>query len=166
MMASSNLGIIQFINTSHQGNVVSAEEQWRANSHAARIAHAKARRLRTIEYQARKAIQAPMGSQEVEDLITIAASGVVPPILDGTVDTEQSIFHSPVSILASDRKDPFESFGRPFKPVEHFLLDHCKSFHRLHLYYYEVTPLLLTYLTQSRRKGCNSTYGQKVQQAC
>lgn len=166
MMAPKGLGIIQFINTSHQGNVVSAGEQRRANSHAARIAHAKARRLRTIEYQASKAIQAPMGSQEVEDQTIIAASGVVQPILDDTVEIEQSILPSPASLLASDRRDPFESFGRPFKPVEHFLLDYCKSFHCLHWYYYEGTSLLLTYLTQSRRKGCNSTYGRKVQQAC
>ncbi|KAL5350410.1 hypothetical protein ACLOAV_003978 [Pseudogymnoascus australis] len=123
-MAPKGLGIIQFINTSHQGNVVSAGEQRRANSHAARIAHAKARRLRTIEYQASKAIQAPMGSQEVEDQTIIAASGVVQPILDDTVEIEQSILPSPASLLASDRRDPFESFGRPFKPVEHFLLDY------------------------------------------
>ncbi|KFY51226.1 hypothetical protein V496_08885 [Pseudogymnoascus sp. VKM F-4515 (FW-2607)] len=109
---------------SHQGSVVSAEEQRRANSHAARIAHAKARRLRTIEFQASKAIQAPMGSQEVEDQTIVAASGVVQPILDDTVEIEQSILPSPASLLASDRKDPFESFGRPFKPVEHFLLDY------------------------------------------
>lgn len=131
MMALNGLGIIQFINTSHQGNAKSAEEQRRANSHAARIAHAKARRLRTIEYQASKASQASKGTQEVEDR-SIIATRRVQPILGSTVGIEQSILPSPMSLLASDRRDPFDSFGRSFKPVEHFLLDHCKSPHRFH----------------------------------
>ncbi|OBT67372.1 hypothetical protein VE03_03055 [Pseudogymnoascus sp. 23342-1-I1] len=123
-MSSNGLGIIQFINTSHQGNTLSAGEHRRANSHAARTAHAKARRLRMIEYQASKVIQPPNDTQNVEDRTVVATSSVVQPILDNTVEIEQSIIPSPVSLLASDRKDPFNSFGRRFKPVEHFLLDH------------------------------------------
>lgn len=141
MMTSNGLGRIQFINTSHQGDAISAEEQRRANSHAARIAHAKARRLRTIEYQASKASQATKDTQEAEDRSIIATSSVQ-PILDNNVGIEQRILPSPMSLLASDRRDPFESFGRAFKPVEHFLLDHCKSFHTRRWYYYERTRLL------------------------
>lgn len=126
-MASNGLARIQFINASHQGDAMWVEDQRRANSHAARIAHAKARRLRTIEYQASKANQAPKGVQGAQDRRIIATSGMQ-TILGNTVDIDHSILPSPMSLLASDRRDPFNSFGRPFKPVEHFLLDYCKSF--------------------------------------
>jgi hypothetical protein len=146
MMASSGLGIIQFINTSRQGDVTSAEDQRRANSHAARIAHAKTRRLRTIEYQASKARQEPKGTQSSEDRRIIATSGMQ-PIPDDMIVVEQSILPSPMSLLASDRRDPFDSFGRAFKPVEHFLLDYCKSSHRFYWYCYGGISLLWIYLT-------------------
>lgn len=162
MMALSGLGIIQFINTSRQGDATSAEDQRRANSHAARIAHAKTRRLRTIEYQAIKARQPLRDTQGGEDRSIIATSGVQ-PVPDDMIVVEQSILPSPMSLLASDRRDPFDSFGRSFKPVEHFLLDHCKPFHRLYWYCYEGTSLFWIYLTQSRRSGCNTTHGPKVQ---
>lgn len=165
MMASSGLGIIQFINTCRQGEATSAEDQRRANSHAARIAHAKTRRLRTIEYQVSKAKEALKGTQSGEDRSIITTSGVQ-PIPGDMIVIEQSILPSPTSLLASDRKDPFDSFGRAFKPVEHFLLDHCKSCHRLYWYCYDRISLLWIYLTQYRRKGCNTTHGPKVQQAC
>jgi hypothetical protein len=41
--------------------------------------------------------------------------------------TEKTTLPSPIGLLASDRRDPFCSFARPFKPLEHFLLDHCQS---------------------------------------
>lgn len=123
-MAPNGLVEIQFINAAQQGNAVSAEDQRRANSHAARIAHAKARRLRTIEYQASKASQAPKGAQTAQDRRIISTSGGQ-PILGNTADIDHSTLPSPVGLLASDRRDPFDSFGRSFKQVEHFLLDYC-----------------------------------------
>ncbi|KAI9735740.1 MAG: hypothetical protein M1818_006348 [Claussenomyces sp. TS43310] len=121
-MKSNGLGRIQFINTSDPGNAISAEEKRRANSHAARTAHAKIRRLRTIEYQAEKGRQEPEGTQEALGRSIAPRSSVQPT--PTAVETEQLVLISPVSLLASSRRDPFQSFARSFKPIEHFLLDH------------------------------------------
>jgi hypothetical protein len=144
-MKLNELGTIQFANTFYPGDAMAAEEQGRAHSHAARAAHAKARRLRTIEYQARKASQIPEDHQGVKER-SIAPSSSVQPILNA-VETEQPLLPSPVSLLASDRRDPFKSFARSFESIEHFLLDHCKSLLHLHGYYRRETYLLLMYLT-------------------
>ncbi|PYH47139.1 uncharacterized protein BP01DRAFT_380984 [Aspergillus saccharolyticus JOP 1030-1] len=82
----------------------STESQRRtAQSHAARSAHAKARRLRTIQYQARKK-QAKHAAHAQET--QVLASPVVS------------------MILSADRTDPFMSFARPLDPTERFLFDH------------------------------------------
>jgi len=101
---------------------MSVKEQRRAHSHAARTAHAKARRLCTIEYQAVKASQTPESTQGVKER-SIAPRSSVQSTLHA-VETEQPVLPSPVSLLASDRRDHFKSFARSFEPVEHFLLDH------------------------------------------
>jgi hypothetical protein len=114
-MSPDELREIQFINLSHPIDAASAESQRRANSHAARIAHARTRRLRTMEYQARKAIRHPAEEQRVDEETRT------------TIELEKALVPSPVSLLASDRRDPFTGFASPFKPIEHFLLDHCES---------------------------------------
>jgi hypothetical protein len=114
-MKSKEAGNIQFVNV-FPGNIASTEEQRRLHSHAARTAHAKARRLCTTKYQASKANQLSESSKGSDEM------SVVPRI------NQQHVLPNPVSLLASDRKDPFESFARPFNQVEHFLLDYCKCF--------------------------------------
>jgi len=136
-------GRIQFINMCYPGEAMPAEEQGRAHSHAARTAHAKARRLRTIEYQARKASQIPEELQGLKERSIAPRSSALPR--PNAVDTEQPVLPSPITLLASDRRDPFKSFARPFEPIEHFLLDHCKPLHRLHGYHHRETYLLLMY---------------------
>lgn len=42
------------------------------------------------------------------------------------VRLETVLVPNPISVLASDRRDPFMSFVTPFKPIEHFLLDYCE----------------------------------------
>lgn len=76
-----------------------------AHSHAARSAHAKARRLRTIQYQAQKSTGNQSGSTEK--------------------CVEQGFPKELISILSADRKDPFMSFAIPLKPIEEMLFDHC-----------------------------------------
>jgi hypothetical protein len=144
-MKLNELGGIQFINMFYQSDAISAEEQRRAHSHAARTAHAKARRLCTVEYQARKASQLPKGTQGIKERSVVPRSSVQPNL--NVAETEQPVLPSPVSLLASGRRDPFTSFARPLKPIEHFLLDHCKSLYHLHWHCYQGTYLLLMYLT-------------------
>ncbi|RQM06588.1 hypothetical protein DH86_00001211 [Scytalidium sp. 3C] len=75
-----------------------------AQSHAARSAHALTRRRRTIQHQAQK--------QQAKDSQAITHR----------VDSSREL--GLISQLSADRKDPFMSFVAPFKPIEHFLLDH------------------------------------------
>lgn len=159
---------IQFITSFDPGNTKSANQQRRVHSHAARTAHAKARRLRMIDYQECKTRPAPEGSQETETRMDSVLSEV------DAVETEKALRPSPVSLLASDRRDPFNSFARSLEPIEHFLLDHCESLLPLsrsrllgNLSLLEVPPeLCLSYcLTNlSRRKRCTSRYEHPLQQ--
>ncbi|RAH78861.1 hypothetical protein BO86DRAFT_421239 [Aspergillus japonicus CBS 114.51] len=90
------------ISTFHPTKVTESQRRI-ALSHAARSAHAKTRRLRTLQYQAQKrqAHHASL-SRETQDL----------PIT--TLDT----------FLPADRTDPFMSFARVLDPTEQFLFDH------------------------------------------
>jgi hypothetical protein len=116
---------IQFIGSSYPRNAISAKVQQRVHSHAARTAHAKARRLRIIDHQAGKAKQVAEASQEVEERGSTPRGNLLS--ISGGIEMEKSVLFSPASLLAADRRDPFSSFARSFTPIEHFLLDHCES---------------------------------------
>jgi hypothetical protein len=124
-MMANKPGKIQFISSTYPGDTTSAKEQRRAHSHAARTAHATARRLRIIDYQAGKIKQTPEGSQGIEERGSTPIGSVLSNF--NAVETEKVVLPSPISLLASDRRDPFHSFARSFEPIEHFLLDHCES---------------------------------------
>jgi len=123
-------GRVQFVNSNSPGNTLLAEQKRQTHSHAARTAHAKQRHLCTQEYQLGRASQIVERAQAVKEQ-RVALRGSVQRTLDA-VETEQPVLPSPRSLLASDRRDPFQSFARSFEPVEHFLLDHCKSLHHFH----------------------------------
>jgi hypothetical protein len=80
-----------------------------AHSHAARSAHAKARRLRTIQYQAQKNSTKQGGLVEISVKLGPWKAHPNTPL---------------VTILSADRKDPFMSFATPLKPIEEMLFDH------------------------------------------
>jgi len=127
-MTSNGLGSIQFINKSSLDNDLTVEDQRRAHSHAARAAHAKARRLATIQYQSSKATQVEDSNHAVnERRITVKSNRHAILNAAKSNTTEQPALPSPLNPLPSDRRDPFESFVRPLKRGEHFLLDYCKS---------------------------------------
>jgi hypothetical protein len=81
-----------------------------AHSHAARSAHAKARRLRTIQYQAQKNSTKQGGLVEISVKLGPWKAHPNTPL---------------VTILSAGRKDPFMSFATPLKPIEEMLFDHC-----------------------------------------
>lgn len=143
IMKASQPERIQFISASYPGNTLPAEVQRRAQSHAARTAHAKARRLRMIAYQAGRTRQIPEDSQ-VDKAQGSTPRGCVLPTFDA-IEIEKPVLPSPVSLLASDWRDPFDSFARSFQPIEHFLLDHCESLCCFCDYYYQEILLLLIY---------------------
>lgn len=83
-----------------------------ARSHAARAAHAKERRQRTLQYQAQK--RREEGIQTTRD----------------ETDTEpQSALHlttpKVITLLPASRRDPFMSYARKLRPIEEILFDHC-----------------------------------------
>jgi hypothetical protein len=113
--------MIQFIHHTGPGEVVSAASRRKAHSHAARTAHAKTRRLRTIEYQSAK-VQRVVNDGETSTINTTVISNA-----QTSGDQDRYTHPSPLSLLTSDRRDPFHSFARRLRPLEHFLLDHCMS---------------------------------------
>lgn len=121
-MQENQLTRIQFIGSSYPGYTTWAEVERRAHSHAARTAHAKARRLRIISYQASKRKKIPKVSQQNKEQEDTLRHSVL--LASDAIGVEKSTLASPESLLASDRRDPFQSFARAFKPIEYFLLDH------------------------------------------
>jgi hypothetical protein len=104
---------VQFImvssNTPKEAARSGTQQRKLAHSHAARSAHAKARHLRTIQYQAQKrsAKQSDPAEKCVEEGFPMGPKSHL------------------IRILSADRKDPFMSFATPLKPVEEMLFDHC-----------------------------------------
>ena len=102
-------GELQFVQYSVSSDNHGQKRQQRVvHSTAARAAHAKRRRQRMKEFQSAK-LQDTSHGQEVEPRHELALAA---PNL--------------VRAFSAGRTDPFSSFARPLKPVEHFLLDHCK----------------------------------------
>lgn len=82
------------------------------------------------KHQSRKTIQKEDGDLgalgEVEPKISQENTGFA-TLKEPIVQDEVVALPSPLEILPSDRKDPFRSMASTLQPVEHFLLDHCKS---------------------------------------
>ena len=115
-MSSAEPCKIQFINL--DPSQTSTASQRRIHSHAAREAHARTRRLRVMEHQAYRSAQQSKDGDKENNMALANRNPVQPELL---------VVPSPVSLLASDRRDPFMSFANPFTPIEHFLFQHCES---------------------------------------
>lgn len=93
---------LQFIITAPGAATSTTSQQKVARSHAARSAHARARRFQTSQYQIQK---------KREWLNDIKRR------LNNPTDI--------AATLSASRKDPFTSFARLLKPMEQMLFDHC-----------------------------------------
>ncbi|KAJ5266845.1 hypothetical protein N7478_009653 [Penicillium angulare] len=93
---------LQFIITAPEAATSTTSQQRVARSHAARSAHARARRLRTSQYQAQKK------REWLNDV-------------NCRLNRPTNI----VTALPASRKDPFTSFARLLQPLEQMLFDHC-----------------------------------------
>lgn len=80
-------------------------------SHAARSAHARVRHRRMMEYQAQK-----RGRIGTRDGVISSCTGF-----------QESAPLEIVTVLSSDRRDPFHSFARGLTSLERFLFDHCMT---------------------------------------
>lgn len=54
------------------------------------------------------------------------------PCTERSIEVNTAAIGSPVSVLVSARRDPFDSFAMSLGPVEHFLFDHCKYISLIH----------------------------------
>src|SRR3569833_1329694 len=129
---------IRFISVSGPSTRKQASTHRNTNqSHAARIAHARVRHARTIEYQAANTTTMPQQIQRLDGgetgnqsfqtesdahNATSQRSNMVRETGEGAVAGQRPVLGG----LGSGRRDPFESFIRPFKPIEHLLLDLCE----------------------------------------
>lgn len=107
---------IQFvINAPHSGGSVGITDQQRraANAHAARMRHAKERRLRMKEYHSRSG-----GVSDDQRLV----------LKSGSSERMNACRPQIFSLLSADRRDPFMSSVVALNPIEQGLFDHCKSF--------------------------------------
>ncbi|KAL4794082.1 hypothetical protein BDV19DRAFT_205524 [Aspergillus venezuelensis] len=99
---------IQFIVCSAPSTIPSGPaESRKARSHAARSAHAKVRRQRTIQYQSQKA----QGGRKALDL-------------SNHITSSRPIGGDPIHPLSYHRRDPFMTCARRLKPNEEVLFDH------------------------------------------
>ncbi|KAH8891540.1 hypothetical protein GQ53DRAFT_746607 [Thozetella sp. PMI_491] len=118
------MGKVQFIAVSGLPDAPSAKAQRLAHSHAARAAHAKARRLRMAEYQAGKGSDPGSSPRKavVDDQEDTQAGLRIRPT--AAVMPSQDVIPSPSTTLSAGRRDPFNVFSTPMGTKEHFLFDH------------------------------------------
>ena len=110
---------VQFINLSNPAAGLPSSSQRQSRSHAAREAHAKARRLRTAKYQASRRRQHDQGgTAQIEARYALASPKLAR-------EPSSFVISSPLSLLGSARTDPFSSYSTMLTHVDYFLLDHC-----------------------------------------
>ena len=118
-MPTGHKSSIQFIQHSDFDGNASARSQRQIRSHAARIAHARIRVSRMRDYR----------KQTADELLIRDENARTKEIPGAKIEIEASTLASPLTLLSSHRRDQFGCSVVPLKPVEHFLLDHCKLAH-------------------------------------
>ncbi|KAK0718447.1 hypothetical protein B0T26DRAFT_713363 [Lasiosphaeria miniovina] len=116
---------VQFINVSHPADRVSPR---RIRMHAAREAHGRARRQRTAEYQARMSTAtAAAQADNTLALVSVANASEKTETIEEIIRTTMpDLFPSPADVSAwPGLVGPWARLAMgPFRPEEHFLLDH------------------------------------------
>ncbi len=97
-------------------------------SHAARAAHAKARRLRSVQFQSDMQTALSQSHQHASSMGNKEhkqdALGIVTHWKD-VAGQEPDL----VDLLTTSRRDPFASLALKFNRFEHFMFDYCKLMH-------------------------------------
>lgn len=144
--------LFEFVDFSPSIDGSTTNTRHRIYSHVARDRHARARHLRTAAYQrAKEQTRSSQSDIELEDDYVDSSARTSKKV---KVGAELATLPSPVGMLASDRRDPFESMSSPLRPAEHFLLDHCRC--SLPTIVLGRVALNSRILTPSRRKGGHS----------
>lgn len=120
---------MEFITVSNPSRRLPAKLRRQAHSHASRATHARARRLRTEEYQRQKKIPGEESqtdeyrtTKEEQDQENINRPGRHDELI--LVDPSETSLPAP-SILGSLVHEPLASFLQSLAPREHFLFNHC-----------------------------------------
>ena len=117
----------QFVDFSPSTDGSSASQRQKIYSHVARDRHARARRLRITDYQ--RAKEQPQSDPSISKEVEMRDGRGYRSTKNSrglSINMEVATLPSPVGLLSSDRRDPFESMSSPLMPAEHFLLDHCR----------------------------------------
>ncbi|KAJ3549027.1 hypothetical protein NM208_g727 [Fusarium decemcellulare] len=110
----SALPIMEFITLVHPSQSSSAKSKRNAHSHAARVAHARARRLRMAGYASQKGIDRE-GTQKQQDDIQ--------PKNQVALRQDQTTL-GPRHLPGAFEHEPFASFLKSLTPREHYIFNH------------------------------------------
>ncbi|KAI1141735.1 hypothetical protein F5Y05DRAFT_373635 [Hypoxylon sp. FL0543] len=122
---------MEFINLAHPAQSGSRELRRQAHSHAARTAHARARRLRVIGYMQQKA-QDPDMQEPARQSPNRAMDDHERASLSG----DETMILAPRPISSSFEQEPLASFLASLTDREHFLFSHYITVVLPYLYYH------------------------------
>lgn len=131
---------IHFVNLSHPADSVSAESRRVAHAHAARTAHARRDRFRIVRYPAGtrgQKIEKEKGSAPKNNKPASSSS------VCSKVAYDASSMPILKTVLASNRRDPFDSLAKSFTEFQYFLFDYCL----LLIYCFPCFLIVATHLT-------------------
>jgi hypothetical protein len=128
-MTLTMLDEIHFVHTPHPRQAPRRESQKRAHAHAARIAHARRRHFRIIEYHSDEGgLKRGDGRRaESERAVTKSPSRKIARYSLRAIEAKHLPIPSPLTQLSADRTDPFASFARTINQTEQLLFDFCTS---------------------------------------
>ena len=118
---------MEFIDFSHPASDAQAQSRRKVRSHAARVSHARIRKLQSAQYQSSSLRQSEIAGQNashhyrVEDKPESGSGSKWP-----SFQSQWLINPAPTSLLGSGRTDPFASFAMVFSRWEQYLFDHCE----------------------------------------
>lgn len=115
MSTSASRKRIHFITVDDPGKTSSAQARKASKSHAAREAHAKARRLRMQEYQSQNDVPGKNGSSDTINAPLVQSGGGQGPWKPTLVE-----------LASYGYRDPLPVLDRPMTDQEHFLFHHCE----------------------------------------
>lgn len=123
----------EFITVSHPAQGASNNLKRRAHSHAARVAHARARRHRVAEYMNEKDTVEQKAQREATNHGSQNQTQTRDVLCHqcnlGLVGRDKTTFLAKRAISDAFEHEPFARFMESLSPREHFMLNHCESVH-------------------------------------
>jgi hypothetical protein len=112
---------MEFITLAHPEQKNSARLKRQAHSHAARVAHARARKVRMADYQQSAAIdRRPSGEATSQ-----SEDAEIRRRTKQNVDNSRAVTAALLGISGAFEHEPLASFIQSLTPREHFVFSHC-----------------------------------------